>query len=216
MVKDSLLENIIKPNNCDVFCHCWPQAADKVDIENKHPSYRIPDCFNPLFVDEIIDFLKPKSFLQEKPHYPEDVSNTICRNKSLFYSIMMSNKLKKNFEDMQKICYDIVIRARWDLAYHTVLNLSKYQNDTIYIGNRPGSDSNGLNDWFAYGDSEIMNSYSDMFNVYEHITKRLDGASRQHHPENIVGEHLRNITKDRAAVLYSIVRPNGIRLPIYE
>jgi len=96
----------------DYFCHSWNYNTWKYKTD------RI--CWDD---DEIIDdselrknlsiFNSPKVLIHSK----NQISN--CGHwESLFYSIMMVNNLKKQFEIENNFRYDLVIRARYDAIYN--------------------------------------------------------------------------------------------------
>ena len=209
LTKQNLLEHIIRPNNCDVFCHFWHKdtkeeykflysnedgkiTESEVDTE-KYGSYENKN------LHDVIDFLDAKVFLFEEPYFQANA-------KSMFYSIWMCNQLKSNYELRHGFIYDVVVRARSDLIYSHEFEFPKCEENTIHVKDRPIPGKLSVNDWFAYGNSNSMNIYSKLFNEYEG-TQRIEERC----PEEILKKHLdnHNIQTSVSGVGFHIVREDG-------
>jgi len=81
---------------------------------------------------------------------------------NLFYMIWKCNELKKVHERRIGQIYDIVIRARIDRGWEINHSPLRQKNNTIFLHNLKYD----LSDWFAYGSSEDMDKYS---NIYPNI-----------------------------------------------
>lgn len=204
LIKDKLLENIIIPNNCDVFCHTW----HKYDNSKYYNFYNPSDnefakygqyCFKN--IEKIINHLNPLSFEFECPFILENT-------KSMFYSIMKSNKIMSNYEKYTNKKYDIIIRSRWDLLFESKLiidNIDNIEKNTIYLSFRPGG-CGGVNTCFSYGRSDVMKTYCNLYTEYEH-TERI----RELCPEGVLLEYLNNkkIMLKKVDNEYSVIREDG-------
>lgn len=159
---------------------------DKVDVyvhitknENTEDKY-----FNLINEDEdikkIIIDLNPTSLLiegNEKYSHNSQENNTINQWSKLY----KLNEIKKSQELLKKQKYDVVIRHRPDLSIKTkdIFNY-KIEKNTIYIPNESKIDKSKLSypsdpyicDAFAYGDSNSMDYYFDIYkNILENISK---------------------------------------------
>jgi hypothetical protein len=98
---------------------------------------------------------------------------------------MNSNNLKIVFEKENNYSFDIVYRMRFDSE---ILNLEflpkeKIESNTIFI---PGvhKDFGGINDQFAFGSSQSMDKYSNLFNNIENFDVH------SYNPEEILLKYL--------------------------
>lgn len=199
-VQQSLRDFLITPYNCDVFCHFW----HKYDGSSYQNFYNYDDptdygSFKDYKLYDIFDFLKPTSIRFDFPSISENA-------KSMLRSIAKSNDLKKEHEKINNFKYDLVVRARWDLLYTEKINLHECKNNEIYLIDRPGG-CGGVNDWFAYGTSETMDEYANVYYAFEN-TDRI----KQLCPEGVLGMHLsnNNINVNIISKTFFVVRADGV------
>lgn len=149
-------EIISKFDNVDIYLHITKNESkeDKylnfIDEEND--------------VKNIVSILNPKSLLVEN-----NVDTNILKNQwSKLYKL---NQLKITNEILKNKKYDLVIRYRFDLRlkiYHVFNNI---ESNKIYIPKDSKIDKSKLQnpndsyicDALAFGDSDIMNKYFDIF-----------------------------------------------------
>lgn len=174
--------------NMDVFCHTW---FDENDIGKAYETAQLSQygkvgTVHPQTKELLLDTLKPIDYIiepqKEFPFAREFRSSQDALQEqmaSIFYSIYMSNLLKRKHELLNDFKYDLVIRARYDLWYAERLNLIKYieqaktmivtaekfqglRNDQNYIHG-----GYTMTDIFAYSTSENMDIFSS---VYPHMS----------------------------------------------
>lgn len=203
LVYQKLLDNLIIPNNCDVFYHTWHSYN-----ESKYVNYYNPEdnmcvhygAYSNKNLEKVIKHLKPVSFSFEEPFIPQNT-------KSMFYSLMKSNDLKCNYERMMGFKYDIVIRSRSDILFleKVILDKNSVEDNIIYLSYRPGG-CGGVNDAFAYGKSDIMDRYS---NIYEE--QKDTDRIYQTCPEGLIYNFLlkTDIKIKKPPFAYSMLRENG-------
>lgn len=188
-----LIKHLIEPNKADVFIHTW---WSKETVNQKFDT-SIPYQANAVGtseenVPELIDSLKPVSFLIESPRVfdkaekligaPTAKPSSLCSN---FYSQMTSLKLKKQYEEENNFKYDVVIRARIDLWYggdivienlgadfSTLVLYSGWQNQRQVM--IPGLGDYTMDDNFAMSSSEIMDKYGEVYSRMEEINKHIN------------------------------------------
>lgn len=164
-VKDNIIQNIIR-DNTDVFFVC----DEDLSIPNiNHEIIKEPHSF----YDESV----LQSFRSRKN--PEtSVENCI----NMFYKIMKCNQLKTQYENENNFKYDTVVRLRTDSHFREPVIFSEVK-DTIFIPNN--LDFGGVCDQFAYGSSDLMNAFCDLFpNI-----KRYFDEGCKFHPESILKYH---------------------------
>lgn len=130
--------NINRP--CDVFIHTWNTGLKELII----------NLYKPIsIVSEPQIIFK---FKTNKPDPKQKLPNIYSR----WYSQQAANNLKKEYEDLHNIKYDVVMHTRFDLAIRKDIDFSKinFEQDQIYIGN----------DYFFIGQSNNMNQFSNLYN----------------------------------------------------
>ncbi len=183
----NIYENIIKPNNADVFIHTWYDEnnlrIEGVDPKRHNIYYEKGDDV------KVIDLYKPKSYLIETPIYfrnpnikiPEKYieriktmrqnnikDESIHHSYSMFYSIFKCNQIKEEYSYKNNIYYDCVIKIRFDIRPTEPLLCLNYDMNYIYYAeiNQPDE---LISDWINMGSTEIMNIYSSTFLHLEYL-----------------------------------------------
>jgi hypothetical protein len=171
-----IYENLIRPNNADVFVHGWYNEKDVgkafTDFDSNHIAFKG-------YLDKdahlkIIKLYKPKYYLFEKQlEFTEEIKNIEIHKLygsrplnvfSMFYSIMKSNDIMSIYSNNINKKYDCVIRARYDLMIENVINLNEYDMDYLHLKGDCKHNSYCINDHFAFSNVENMNKYCDTYN----------------------------------------------------
>ena len=169
-------EILDKYQNVDVYLHITKDEK----LEDKY--------FNQIEERDtkaISDILKPvHTIIENNIYYSEDegINNVINRWGKLY----KLNKLKKIREDTTNKKYDLVIKYRPDLSIKSKDIFDVYnQSKVIYIPNDSKIDKIKLTnptdgylcDALAFGDSESMDTYFDIYNNLNELTKNYAVAS---------------------------------------
>lgn len=227
-----IYENIIQPNNADVFIHM------NYDAENPYIEKRHLDNGNCILEkgihQQVIDLYKPIRYLVEKPKqmfkptimFPENrILDVMNMNKhrnmtreeskihsckqllSMYYSIYKSNELKETYANENGFVYDYVIRLRFDcLPYDKIYVMDKNPNFIYYFHlNQPDE---LISDWINFGSNSIMNIYSSMYLNVEYLNtflffKKEERLENKLEPSNICGGSCEHILRD-LMTLYKI------------
>lgn len=198
--------------NTKLFIHSWEienfaqfNSTSWISIQNNfdYSIYHQNNIFNKYnYTDiEIENYDNKKIYLEEIfnnfkfEHYSQRSDIGII---SMFYSIYKSNKLKIKYEKDNNMEFDCVIRMRSDSLYANDLKLEEYNMNHLNIPN--GRDWGGLNDQFAFGNSNVMNLYSETFNNIKKIHRNV------YHPETMLKQsiELYDINIDRPNIEISI------------
>lgn len=175
-----LKKNLLSKYDVDVIIN---YSYDDGDNEN-YTAVEIEKLFKPKLIrycpyeDEFFDYCK--DFMQFQ--FSDDVRPTNFLK--MLYAYKQANDLKNIWEDINGFKYDIVIKSRFDLKLIEPIDL-KITNDSIFIP--IGCDHlDGYNDLFAYGSSDNMNYY---FNLYDNTLQYLKNGI-EFHPESLLKYHL--------------------------
>jgi len=158
-----LYNNIIKPNNCDVFIHCW--------------------CDDEFIKDEIIKLFQPVSWLFEKQkehlapepygYYKRRAGAPTEVQFSMFYSIKEAMLLKFTHEIKNNFKYENVVKSRFDCAILDLLLLTNYNNDKVYFPDVLRH-KGVLCDYFNFGESTKMDIFSKTYyNLHNYHEKGI-------------------------------------------
>lgn len=174
----------------DVFAHMWNDEGgyfwDDHKVRGKWESWQVP------FMQENwrpkgLELEQPKVFesdvFKPDPRFPHPINNTI----SMMYSLYKANELKKKYEEENNFKYDCVVRLRTDtLFFSKVGPLKDYDLDYCYVKNVYAHTDYGIDDQFAFSNSENMDKYFDAYeNIYDNIQ---DGCAIN--PETLMGWNL--------------------------
>ena len=89
------------------------------------------------------------------------INNTL----SMFYSMYEVNKLKCEYEENHKLKYDCTFRMRPDIMfYEPIKGYGSYDLSGINVRNENSHTEYAINDQFAFGNSEVMDRYSNVIN----------------------------------------------------
>tara|TARA_R110000824_G_scaffold33410_8_gene106977 strand:+ start:2994 stop:3647 length:654 start_codon:yes stop_codon:yes gene_type:complete len=155
---NSLNQNLIEPNNADVFIHSYESDDSK----------------------ELVEILRPKKFVFEK-------QNEVEVNESL-YNINMPDNLKYIINPISsvymfrkiKLCfdlleenYDAVIKTRFDCKYTEILNVKELDIDSYTIPTG-GDYENGIFDMFCVSSYDNMKHYCGLYeNIVSYLHKEI-------------------------------------------
>jgi hypothetical protein len=190
-----IYENIIVPNNADVFIHI-NFDSNNTYIEKSHADNG--NCNLNSDIDKrVIDLYKPKSVLVEKPKFfkninlkipparlrrsydmngnkgwteEQHIEYTIRQIYNSYYSIYKSNELKELYSLENNINYDYVIRIRFDITPRDKLICSNYNSNFIHYLDMNHQDEL-ISDWLNFGSNSIMNVYASLFLHMEYLNK---------------------------------------------
>lgn len=201
---------LLKPNQefkIDFFLHAW---YDREEIGKPWSSAQNYPIGKSGYVEDgtdsyLLEVYKPKKWLFEKQISFLDYTknfNSVPNAKpeilsSIFYSIYMSNQLKREYEIENNFKYDLVIRTRYDLAYmkkidlhgllskkHKVIVPENFQidQDNFFNINKP------MVDIFAASSSEQMDIFCSVFPNMRMLNNKLNPPLG----ENYLGQWVRN------------------------
>lgn len=209
----SLFEHIINPYKADVFIDTWLPHNYTLDHRNQF----IP---NNMMVDEVLREYRPKlsTFedfdssplmnaigkvnIQNREAYDGSWAHeTIAPN--IFYMHYKSwrcYELMRNYESINDVRYNRIIRMRFDLAFDG-FPIIEPESNTIYIP-EGGDHRGGLNDLMALGDADSMKRYFEVFNnLFSYANAQMG-----FHPESIMRKHLEfsNLKVKRFSINYKL------------
>ena len=164
---ESFKKHVIRDQECDVFIHTWDLQDSYLRIANpqKFDVDKFTEAFNPqkIIVEQKPEFILSDTMLGAVKE-PRDCGGMM----SMFYSIFQANELKRKYEEENDIKYDVVIRTRPDVLYYDDLIVPlEMRLDRVYIP--LFGDFGGLNDQIAYGSSEVINKYSELYNRVDEL-----------------------------------------------
>jgi hypothetical protein len=174
---NSIYENLLKHYDIDVFIgyiYEEPDTTIEELIETYNPKDIVYEKYDEGLIEKFKEMYKYPRILETNPF-------TLCQ---MWYGIIRTNMLKQKYESDNNMKYDVVIRARFDteILHKVELNLP---NNELYIP-RGWNHRGGINDLFAYGDSESMDYYASTYNsIDEYVSE-----GRVLHPENVLRVHL--------------------------
>jgi hypothetical protein len=171
---NSIHKNIIQKYNADVFfAYGWDSAT--ISEEDFIHKWKPTEFYYGKFPAIIQANIKALERFDKHPETNPESLEKMC------WGIYTANQLKSKYEQLNGFKYDFVIRCRPDLIIHNPLEL-KPNDIFIPIG---WDHRGGYNDTFAYGSSEQIDWYAELYN------NLIDYAPHQKlHPESFLKTHL--------------------------
>jgi hypothetical protein len=174
-------------SNLDEFNSTLWSKSNTLELENIN-------LFNPKKI--LIEDFSDRQILLQNLFNAADFKNKARHDigtVSMYYSIFKSNELKKEYEKENNITFDCVIRSRFDSDIISELEIESYDLSKVNIP--IGKDWGGLNDQFAFGNSDSMDIYSDLIN-------NLSSVNSLYHPETMLQNYitLKNLNINRCVL----------------
>ena len=166
-VKDNIIQNVLK-EDADVFF-----VSDE-DLLISNINHEIIETLS--FYDE-----PTLELFNSRKNNATIIEN--CSN--MFYKIMRCNQLKIEHENKHNFKYDIVVRLRTDVVFQKPLIFSE-DRDKIFIPHN--CYCGGLCDQFAYGPSDLMDKFCNLFTNI----KECFEIAPEFHPEKLLKAHCDN------------------------
>jgi hypothetical protein len=181
------LLNYFQGHDCDYFCHSWQD--NNMRLATPERFRKILDTVDTQFTKDYIEstltgILKPKKILIEENS--RIAAPFVGPWSELFYSLMIANWLKKEYEVENNFKYDLVVKTRYDFVYppEAIFYPISYQNEPltdhieIFTNGicRMNMEYSRINvsDTFFYGSSNAMDVISD---IYRYLQYRNLGVS---------------------------------------
>lgn len=172
----------------DNFEKCYQHHMSSLQLYNHDVDYFVylwEDKYNRYrkFFEEI---MKPKMFLMGSVIDENYYKNN--ETKSKYYSIMKADLLRKNYERINNIKYDCVIRLEFITGFEHQININTYDLSKLNILNDKYFRGYDLNIYslFALSNRNIMEIYADCYNY-------MDIYSQKDVPIDKMGEyHIKN------------------------
>jgi hypothetical protein len=221
----SIYENIIKPNNADVFLHMHYDKENSY-IEKLHLDKGI--CVLEKDIDEkIIELYQPVKYIIEtprnfqKPNFQipekraqgiqsmnqhrnlsmeESRKHCVKQMTSMYYSIYKCNELKELYANENGILYDYVIRVRFDFVPHQPLVCSQLDPHFIHYVEM-GQPDQLISDWLNIGSNTIMNVYASLYLQMDYLNtflyhKKEDRLPNDLEPSDVCGGVYEHLLRD--------------------
>lgn len=183
---DCIYNNIIRPNNADVFFHCW--EIEDISRPFRYGSGWANERINPNYKNFLLNKYKPKAYIFEyqKKFIDDDVDFTFSlksgyaggtenkdgakyhtfATRSMWYSIM------KCWELCSSDSYDCVIKHRFDAGISKTLKVENYDLNHLWAEDLGRSEL--VNNWCNFGNSEVMSKYCTIYNKIDSLYKETN------------------------------------------
>ena len=207
----SLRNNIIDKLNADVFIHTWNFIGSSIHIDGGTvaiPTVNMQNQIKAWYKPVHMTIEPIKHGLGEK--YRKYLVDPRCPNSitNMFYKIHMADKLRQDYEYRNNFTYNLVIRARPDLLFESSLH-----KNHIDVASQQGflcipefGHFDGINDQFAFGNSQVMSIYSNCYNELDKWAPKVPFK-----PEPILKHHVmeHKLPIQLTRINYVIKRANG-------
>jgi hypothetical protein len=180
--------NFFQGHDCDYFCHSWQDNNMRIagtagfrklieTVDTHHSKEYIQSILN--------EKIKPKKLIID-----DHSRGSIPDNgpwSEMFYSLMIANWLKKEYEVENNFKYDLVVKTRYDFVYppNSTFQPASYKNEPLtdhleiftYNKNRMYMEYSRINasDTVFYGSSNAMDIFCDIYRYlgYRNLTVNI-------------------------------------------
>jgi hypothetical protein len=192
-------QNVIDPNDCDVFFHAWYDDHD-ISLHKMTPGHEnrvIISGMNNFIVDQY----KPKSHLIEKQRkfhhrnfqiteenfkevYPwsgrydrqEFIKDRGSCTHSMWYSVQQSIMMKEMYSHEQGFEYDCVIVSRFDVSPTKHVIVTDHDLNTIVTRSHPYPRGE-ICDWFFFTNNDNSNAIGGTFNFLKKFHDKIQKSN---------------------------------------
>tara|TARA_Y100000816_G_scaffold83854_1_gene57530 strand:- start:1156 stop:1839 length:684 start_codon:yes stop_codon:yes gene_type:complete len=168
---ESIKENIIQNNECDIFI----DTITQIDTTE----------------NDLLQLFNPKAYtIDKKIRYFVNNQNILNIYKKIniaagrWYSQKNVIKLKNDYEIKNNFKYDVTFLTRFDCTYFTKFNFNELNLNKLYFGGweiyeDPNLDylKTGIDDLWFFGNSEIMYKFSLLFDDFIQLVKKINHTS---------------------------------------
>ena len=198
-IKSNLID-VNRNHDIDVFVHTWysEDSAEKVLYSNELSSFSGDAKIKSGVIEDIKKLYSPKKIITDEPkkiisdicfdnasekYFAGYSSSGLTRKEfgdikvnnlySMWYSILQSNLLKREYELFSGKIYDIVIRFRFDNICRRPIVLNDINPDFLYY-QEMGQPDRMISDWINISSSKNMDTYSSIFNNIKNLKESLE------------------------------------------
>jgi len=163
---------LVRPYASKVFIHTWDIDNGGVRSQSDDPKFQwMPSFMDGRTKNQFIDEeMKPTKYvIEDYQKWSLDSSHLCQPAHAMYYSIYMSNELRKKYEAETQTKFDVIIMARMDCFFENYLDKEYLDNvlldSNLIYGNLPGDkpDHRFITDVFAIGSSYAMDAYSSVW-----------------------------------------------------
>ena len=185
----SLKEKIFGPLDPDIFGYFWEEDAETRGNQISHLGGKtysdeikyLDVLYNHWKVKEIKAIPKPACLLDElfAAHaFSKDQRAAVRRDKrrnalSMFKAIYEANQMKCEYERRNRMKYDYVVRARTDISLRGRFQIVDPKGQIIIPHIYGNEYDGGYSDVLAWGSSEAMDYYSEVYNNFYNLQAPL-------------------------------------------
>jgi hypothetical protein len=171
------LLNFFQGHDCDYFCHSWQDNNMRLATPDRYR--KTIDTVDTQFTKEYIEstllkILKPKKIVVDEKSNRD--APYVGPWTELFYSLMIANWLKKEYEVENNFKYDLVVKTRYDFVYPpgSIFNPTFHHHNELLTDhleiftngiNRMNMEYSRINasDTIFYGSSNAMDIICDIY-----------------------------------------------------
>lgn len=140
---DSIKDNVIQDNECDVFIHTWDES--EVKTVSWHQQRTKMKSIDSSIMDTIKKKYNPKKFyIEHQDVYPKEriiespyingLRSSTAGIYWMFYSMKKANEMRKQYQKESGTEYDIVLVTRPDVRFLNKLDINKIITQAKVIG----------------------------------------------------------------------------------
>jgi hypothetical protein len=167
-------ENLLNIYNPDIFLSTWNTKYINEFIDIFNPVSTIIDNYDSGFSNLWKTAVSPYE-------YKLETNANLVSCYSMWYRAKSVNEIMHRYENLLNLKYDIVIKTRPDLQIYDIPKIDDVNSKSLYIP-RGWDWSEGINDLIAWGNSESIDYYCNLFVNFIETVKDMNRLN----PERIL------------------------------
>jgi hypothetical protein len=187
----------------------YDNILDSIGKEHTIDFFMSSDNSSEYILNEFIRVYQPKSYTNEKIEYTcefnkyEGVSTNVDSMTRHFINKKRVFELFETYMENTNNQYDVVLSLRIDVVIHNHFIFNTIEKNTIYVPEGYDYIENALNDQIAYGNSDVMKKYNNIFTLCDLL---LEQKYTIPHPESLTLANLKyhNVDICRVNLQYHI------------
>jgi len=208
------IKRISEYNDTTVFIWYW-NDFNNTELEiNSWRKSPIDSKFNPnvFIIENVKTYYESGSFSEMSPIFKEQKSKLTVTGREdlgiygMTYAIMMSNKMREDYEKRNNMKFDCVMRARFELKFlgpgstnydpNAIFRVENYDLNKLWISHTNTNIRDGMCDCIAFSNSETMSHYSTVYNRLNELSE-----IEEHNPEIIFHHNTKHLIRSSQYVL---------------
>jgi hypothetical protein len=160
---ESLRKNFLDVHKPDIFVSTWKSETVDDQFPETDSADELINLLNPIKYDVEIFNEKRRATFETNPfkNFSDRAGRSVGRMIPMFYKILLADMHRFMYEQENKFTYDVVVRCRSDLDFHTPVPLEIPPKNVVCFPVK--NSTSHVNDQFWYSDSSTATQIAGLY-----------------------------------------------------